>query len=198
MLRELKYQVGTLLGRPRRERILDLLPKHSVGAEIGVFKGEFSGHLLRRVHPRELHLIDAWWKLFGEFYPDWGAYTDFGRLRTRDAFAQAEAVVRRYDRQGVASFHVADDIEYLSGVPDRYFDWVYLDSSHYYEHTRRELEVLDRKVKRDGLIAGDDWYEDGVYRAAREFCQATGWRLVRIDVFGQWCLAGPERAHPRG
>lgn len=46
-------------------------PTDSVGAEIGVFKGEFTAHILRRVQPKELHLIDAWWLLYGENYPDW-------------------------------------------------------------------------------------------------------------------------------
>src|SRR2546427_8949634 len=37
-----------------------MLPRGSVGAEIGVWKGDFSKLLLRRVRPSELHLIDPW------------------------------------------------------------------------------------------------------------------------------------------
>jgi hypothetical protein len=146
MLKALSYRVGTLLGRPRRERFLEIFPKDAVGAEIGVFKGEFTRHILDRTRPRELHLIDVWWKLYGETYPDWGAYTDFGRLATREAFEMAQAAVRGHDRRRVAVFHVENDLECLSRFPNGHFDWVYLDSSHDYDQTLKELELLDRKL----------------------------------------------------
>jgi len=105
-------------------------------------------------------LIDAWWLFDGDYYPDWGPYTEFGRLRTRDAFEHAKRVVARLDRRNVAVFHIDDDVGCLKGFGDFYFDWVYLDSSHEYEHTKKELAVLKRKVRRGGLIAGDDWQPD--------------------------------------
>ena len=67
--------------------------------------------------------------------------------------------------------------------PDDFFDWVYLDTTHEYGHTRDELEILRTKVKPSGVIAGDDWHEDpahlhhGVCRAVREFCDRYGWEL---------------------
>jgi hypothetical protein len=190
----LKFRIGTLVGRPRRENFLKMLPKHSVGAEIGVFKGEFTAHILRTVRPKELHLIDAWWLLYGEYYPDWGAYTEFGRLRTKDAFEHARRVVARLDRRSVTVFHIDDDVGCLEGFADSYFDWVYLDSSHEYEHTKKELLVLKRKVRMGGLISGDDWQTDpnhdhhGLCRAVIEFCQTFGWELVHSDSYGQWCI----------
>jgi hypothetical protein len=54
--------------------------------------------------------VDPWWMLYGECYPDWGEYTDFGRL------------------------------------------WVYLDSTHTYDGTKRELKLLNRKLRETGLI----------------------------------------------
>jgi hypothetical protein len=77
-LGRLKPRAGTALRRPRRWRYLEMLPNRGIGAEIGVFRGEFTRHILRVAQPRELHLIDGWWELYGERYPDWGAYTDHG------------------------------------------------------------------------------------------------------------------------
>jgi Methyltransferase domain len=207
MVKRIWHEGGKLLGRPRREDVLKILPKYSVGAEIGVFKGEFTAHILRTVQPKELHLIDAWWLLYGEYYPDWGAYTEFGRLRTKDAFECAERIVARLDRRNATVFHVGDDVERLEGFADSYFDWVYLDTSHEYAHTRRELMVLKRKVRMGGLISGDDWQTDpnhehhGLCRAVMEFCQAFGWELVHLDSYGQWCIrqaveSSKQRLHP--
>ena len=192
--RQLKDAAGSFLGRPRRWRFLELLPRESVGAEVGVFRGEFTRHILRVVRPRRLHLIDAWWMLYGDRYPNWGAYTDFGRLETRQAYAETCRIARKGAAAGVCEVHVGDDIECLGAFPPAYFDWVYLDSSHEYDHTRRELAVISRVLKPSGLLLGDDWIEDpndlhhGVCRAVTELCQASEWRLVAKDAFGQWCV----------
>jgi hypothetical protein len=190
-LSELKHAVGTALGRPRRWRYLEILPKGAIGAEIGVFRGEFSPHIVRVTQPRVLHLIDGWWELYGERYPDWGAYTDHGTLETRAAFEEA----RRRTHGMPVEFHIGDDLSILPTFADRSLDWAYLDSSHQYEHTLQELALLDRKVS--AVIMGDDWREDpnaddsnaGCARAVRVFCESSGWRMLEPDlVFSQWAL----------
>ena len=186
-----------LLERSARKRVLRTLPRGAVAAEIGVFRGEFTDHILRITRPRELHLIDGWWIIFGERFPDWGPYSDGGRLRTRDAYEEARAVVRRRSAEDVCTFHVGDDVLLLQRFPDSHFDWVYLDTSHHYEHTLEELTILDLKVKPSGLIVGDDWQEDpdhrhhGVCRAVREFCGESQWELQRVRA-KQWFIARPR------
>ena len=149
-----------------------------------MFRGEFSPQLAGVARPCKLHLIDAWWTLYGERFPDWGDYTDFGTLGTRQAFEEARRAVPD------AIFHVGDDLEILLSFPDGYFDWVYLDTTHEYVHTCDELAVLDRKVT--GFILGDDWHDDpahphaGVAKAVREFTVRSAWNLLPRDSFGQW------------
>ncbi len=194
LLRKVRYDVGTLIGRPRRQNILKILPKNSIGAELGVFKGEFTKHILKIAKPATLHLIDVWWTKFGTHYPDWGESTDFGNLRTRDAHGALLQVLDQYDRKHSAIIEIGDDVEILEGFENGYFDWVYLDSSHKYEHTLAELEVLDRKVKKDGLIIGHDWVEDetsvhhGAYRAIIEMSTKNHWRAELYDDFTQWVI----------
>ncbi len=178
-----------------REDFLKMLPRHSVGAELGVFQGKFSEAIIRIVQPRELHLIDPWWKTMGEYYGEWSRYHNNGELlATRAAYEQAVARVKAVDKEGVAVFHVADDLECLSRFDDAYFDWIYIDSSHKYDHTKKELELARRKVKPGGIIAGHDWHADpthvhhGVYRAVREFCRQYGWKIVRLDRHTQWAI----------
>jgi SAM-dependent methyltransferase len=189
-LETIKDRVGTLLGRPRRWRWLEQLPKGGVGAEIGVFSGDLSPHLHDVGRPREFHLIDCWWTRWGEFYPDWGEARST-KISTRELHARA---VERM-RGRLCTFHVGDDIEILSQFPDAYFDWVYFDSDHTYEHVRDVLQVLKDKMKPDGVIVGDDWEPDpshgnhGESVAVREFCERHAWTLESVDpVFGQWTI----------
>jgi SAM-dependent methyltransferase len=96
--------------------------------------------------------------------------------------------------------HVGDDCEILETFPNGYFDWVYLDTSHRYEETVRELEVISRKVKPDGFIAGDDWMDDpkdvngGAGVAIYEFCHANHWVVDRRDNFNQWRISRRPRS----
>ncbi len=43
-----------------RHALLGMLPKKGVGAETGVFRGEFSAMLIATAQPTTLHLIDPW------------------------------------------------------------------------------------------------------------------------------------------
>jgi hypothetical protein len=187
---------GRVLAR-REERgdFLRALPRGSVGAELGVFRGAFTRAILDVVQPRELHLVDVWHAAFGARYPNWGWYTRYGRLTTARALADVRRVVARHDRRAAAEIHVDDDIAALAAFPDGHFDWIYLDSAHDYEHTRALLAAAAPKVRADGRLLGHDWRPDpaylhhGVYRAVREFLDAGGWRLEALDDFTQWRLA---------
>jgi len=186
-VKRVKY---ALRGRPRRERLLlPKLPRGAVAAEIGVFRGEFTDHILRVTEPNELHLFDGWWEMWGDAFTGWAE-----GVGTRDAYEEVRAVVRRRTAEDICTFHVGDDVILLEDFPDAYFDWVYVDSSHQFEHTLTELEILDRKVKPTGLIAGDDWREDpahrhhGVCRAVRDFCSRTAWEVCHTDEAAQWCI----------
>jgi SAM-dependent methyltransferase len=140
-----------------RRAILDFIRPGSVGAELGVFTGLFSEFILRNAAPGVLHLVDPWWKAYGEYYPDWGAYTDCGRLSTRIAYRAATARTEQARGDCAVECHVAFSADWLSRQGDASLDWVYVDSTHHYEDTVRELELLCRKLRPDGYVLGDDW-----------------------------------------
>jgi hypothetical protein len=185
VISRLRYSVGTRLGRPRRWRYLEQLPKGGVGAEIGVYRGDFSIDLLRVTRARKLHLIDAWWTLAETYDQPWFETND-----TREAYEIARARLEGWP----VVFHVGDDCEILRTFPYAYFDWVYLDTLHTYEHTVQALEILRLKMRPTGIIAGHDWFEDpshaqyGVVPAVREFCDRYQWRLGARDLFDQWSV----------
>ena len=91
--------------------------------------------------------------------------------------------------------HIDEDLEVLKKFPDKYFDWAYIDSSHKYEHTKNELELLKHKVKDSGVIAGDDYYPEekhrhhGVYKAVRKFLLSNPYKLSYSSLTDrQWAL----------
>jgi hypothetical protein len=78
--------------------------------------------------------------------------------------------------------------EAIASFPDQCFDWVYLDTDHSLETTRKELELLRPKMKMEGIIAGHDYivgnwktgYRYGVMEAVREFCLKYHWEMIYL------------------
>ena len=177
----------------QRAFLLGHIPEDSTGVEIGVFTGLFSALLAKCPKISRVTFVDPWWKAFGEHYPDWGGYTDRGRLETRRAHELAR---RRITRPGLRDrvVEVAFSYEWLESQPDESLDWAYLDSTHTYDGTKRELALLDRKIRRDGILLGDDWQMDrnhrhhGVALAICEFLRTSDFEPVLCGVRGQWVL----------
>jgi hypothetical protein len=173
-----------------RRFILDLVGEGGVGAEIGVFRGWFSEQICRTVKPRKLYLIDPW-RCLGETF-GWGAdtdYTNFGRLTTADALKEARLRCGRFP--DVEAVFIEG---FFPSCADQIVDWAYLDASHNHAKTLAELRALDRCVKPDGLILGDDWKPDphhphfGVITAVHEFVATSDWRFRMCGRAQQWAL----------
>jgi hypothetical protein len=187
---------------PERRFLLSFIPENSIGAELGVFTGLFSSLIAAQRKVARVTFVDPWWTLFGETYPDWGTYTNFGRLKTRSAYDIARRRVSA-SRLPHRALEVALSYEWLDAQPDESLDWVYLDSSHSYEGTRRELQLLSRKLRPAGVILGDDWQTDrmnrhhGVFIAVNEFVRGSEFELVLCGMALQWVLRRrlPDHTH---
>lgn len=158
-----------------REILLQQLPVNSICAEIGVDKGEFSDLILKITYPSKLFLIDAW--------GDTNRYHD----------GLKELVYNKFEQE-IKCKQIELCVGYSTAVlpqfEDNFFDWVYLDTSHTYETTIQELNILKNKVKQNGIIAGHDyvignwqsWFKYGVIEAVHEFCVREGWELIYMTI----------------
>lgn len=155
---------------PDRETLISRLPAGAVVAEVGVDMGDFSKKILDISNPVECHLIDLW--------PP--------SLVRADRYT---AVAQRFSREaadGRVILHRGDSEATLESFPDHHFDWIYLDTTHLFEKTGRELEICARKIKTNGWLCGHDYtlgsWKDGVrygvIRAVNDFCNREGWDLV--------------------
>jgi hypothetical protein len=175
-----------------RRQIASLIPKKSVGAEIGVFTGVFSEFLMAKTRPKKLTLVDPWEKAHGAFFPKWGDYTAQGTLETEAARKAAE--MRAEKMPGKVSVVTDFSTNWLAGQETGSLDWVYLDATHKYETVLEDLRAIERVLNSDGMILGDDCWTDpkaphfGVFRAIRDFCGERPFEIFRIDHHGQWAV----------
>ena len=159
---------------PDRQALLAALPAGGRVAEIGVAAGDFSADILRLARPERLVLVDAWHS---------ERYGDPLMEGVRARFAEELAAGRVEIRRGLST-------EVCPRLENGAFDWVYLDTDHSYETTRRELEILADKVRPEGWICGHDYVSGywphllryGVVEAVHEFCARHGWRIACLTV----------------
>ena len=157
-----------------RAALLRCLPTGGVCAEVGVDEGDFSEAILRTVQPRELHLVDTW---ASRRYSE----AKFDAVRKRFAAPIADGTVR---------IHRQRSLEAVSSFADGLLDWVYIDTTHSYELTARELRAYAPKLRAGGLLAGHDYsmgnweraMRYGVIEAVHEFCVQEGWSFAYLTM----------------
>lgn len=136
-----------------RDALLESLPKGGVVAEIGVWEGGFSSRILHICAPRELHLIDPW------LYLPAFSNTGFGKKKNAHLMeARYHAVCAKFADDPRVKVHRMTSEVGLSQFEDHALDWVYLDGNHNFPFIDNDLTLSLRKVKRGGIIAGDDYY----------------------------------------
>ncbi len=143
-------------GRARSRRfLLDMMPKHSVCAEIGVWKGEFSAEIFDVVHPKEVHLIDPWL-----YFENFGKRLYGGKeaKNQKDMDAIYDDVQRKVGHREGAVIHRSLSEDAVQKFTNKSLDWVYIDGCHYYDFVKKDLALYYEKVKEGGYITGDDYY----------------------------------------
>lgn len=170
-----------------RSCILSRIPKHSVCAEIGVYKGDFSELILER-EPKKLHLVDPWkFEVDPEYAGSWyGGSLGKNQTRMDTIHNSVLSRFRSQIRSGAVEVHRNSSANCCSQFPDNYFDWIYIDGNHRYEFVKLDLEMFLPKVKLHGLVAGDDyanpgWWQDGVTKAVDESILSGRFEKVLIE-----------------
>ena len=181
----------------RRRWLLSFAEVGSVGAEFGVFRGHFSAVIASELKPRKLFLVDPWTKSGERF--GWGPdpYTNFDSLTTAGALLDTRHRMSVHEST-CEIVYVEDTLEEFAKNIEMYsntkLDFVYLDTSHTYSDTLRQLSILAEIVKDGGVILGDDWYPDinhqhhGVMRAVNEFLKMSNFQLVVAGQDNQFCI----------
>ena len=145
--------------------MLDRMTKGGVVAELGVLRGEFSREILLRLNPSALHLVDV----------------DFSMLQPDVANHKAVRLHRGLTSEIVGTFE------------DQSFDFIYIDADHSYEAVRQDIQLSNKKLKPNGVLAFNDFGRIvrpgfgvfGVHQAVCEFVVAERWQVVYFCFHGE-------------
>jgi hypothetical protein len=137
--------------QPRGE-LLSRLHRGKVGAEIGVWRGDFSAEILAAANPSTLHLVDPW--LFSPQYPKrW--YGGLIAKNQHDMDATFDAVVKRFKGDLRVRVHRDRSANFFAQSTEP-LDWVYIDGDHSLEAVLNDLRSAWRCLIPGGILCGDD------------------------------------------
>ena len=119
--------------------------------------------------PNKLHLIDPW-----KFIPDytWEWYGGTRAKSQHDMNTIFNMVCNRFSNDSKIEIHRLFASEASTLFEDEYFDWVYIDGDHLYDFVLADLNNYFPKVKKGGLIIGDDFHSLEIQKAVKDFCNS--------------------------
>lgn len=144
------------------------------GVEIGVAEGWYSNEVMKLGKVTEMYGIDP-------YLPHQG-YRDYTRETTYQKL-QAKALERLYD---YTNYHFIGDFSMaaVKRFADNSLDFVYIDGDHSYEAVTDDIKAWWLKLKRGGIMAGDDYIKSArdkrfydVIKAVDEFVTTNNLKL---------------------
>ena len=154
-----------------------------VGAEVGVYKGETSAHLLRELPGLTLYAVDCWHP--APFRDPRNQFSMMAQQKDRpDVFAAWEREARSNtafagDRCRILK---ADFREAAELIPDDSLEFVFLDAAHSYRDTMEQILWYWPKVREGGLVTGHDYgYPRAGYEVVAQAVDAAA-RFFRADL----------------
>ena len=132
--------------------------------EIGCWKGRSSAYMAERIVDSGKNIkhvcVDTWEGTVTEEHHQKDSAVKEGRLY--DLFLENMSPF-----EGVVPMQMTS-LEAAAKLPDNSFDFVYIDASHEYEDVKADIKAWLPKVKKGGIIAGDDYNSPQVKRAVHE------------------------------
>ena len=125
-----------------------------VGVEIGVLGGENSLSLLKRSNIKKLYLVDP--------------YKKYDQINFCNLQKEKKKAEKRLNKFKNIKWIFKDSMTASKEIPND-LDFVYIDGDHSYEYVKKDIEHYYSKIKKGGLLAGDDFPWRDVNKAVIEF-----------------------------
>lgn len=171
----------------RIELIQELVRAGSVGAEIGVYRGDFSLELVKR-EPSKLYLIDAW-KSYDAYSLD-----SINATNQDQNCIDTKFRLKKWIDDGVVEVVRGMSTE-VAAMWDGMLDWIFLDANHGYSFVLADLRAWSKFIAPGGVIMCHDYTDTsagaiamnfGVVKAVTQFCEESGWEVTHVTQEHDW------------
>lgn len=123
------------------------------GAEIGVWRGEFSARFCEANPQLHLLCVDPWKPYKGWLDTKNSLSPEEGARFIGEAFRMAKERLKPFNATLVRKFSV----NAAKTVPDGSLDFIFIDGNHSYDAVTEDLETWSPKVRSGGFVSGHDY-----------------------------------------
>ena len=171
------------------------IPKDSIGAELGVWRGDSSVKFLNNA--KHIHLVDSWSTIpyensdeFGNYQAYLDRYSILVKSNNPEDFQKYydkiyNSVVERFKNSPVTIYRMSTK-EWFESFKEK-LDWIYVDASHSFEGCYYDLINAVKFIKPGGTFFGDDYGDKkpNVKKAVDKFIADTGYEFnnFHLDQF---------------
>jgi len=128
-----------------------------VGAEVGVFTGGLSRHLLQHRDDLRLLMIDRW-QAVGEDHPFKLGGSLIAQLDASDMAAAMDLAKQRVEFAGERAVLIqGESVEAARDIDDGSLDFAFVDADHSFEAVLADIEAYWPKIRAGGWLSGHDW-----------------------------------------
>ncbi len=121
-----------------------------LGVEVGVCKGHFASHILKNWKGFKLYLVDSW--------RHWDGLVDINNPDPVGHMLNLSHTYHSVYEFGRRATIIRDPSNEAAQLfKDESLDFVYIDADHTFEGVTSDLRDWYPKVKKGGIIAGDDY-----------------------------------------
>jgi len=150
-----------------------------VVVEIGTELGYNALSILTELNVKKIYLIDPY-----EDYVMDGEVQKIGDAQKKHAmkvlsdYRDRIVLIRKYSQDAIGD--IPDDV-----------DFIYVDGNHDESSVKKDIELYYSKLKRNGVLAGHDFYADcvGLCKAVMEFSEKNKLKLYGKDA--DWWIVKP-------
>jgi len=127
---------------------------HKIGAEIGVWKGDFTYNIFELLPSIEmLYCVDPW--IMYDDYKKSLQSNNFIKADYENIFKNFKKRMKKFEDRITIIRSMSE--EALKIIPDRYLDFIFIDANHSYEYAKQDIINWSPKVKKGGLLSGHDY-----------------------------------------
>jgi len=133
-------------------QVLERLKQVNRMCEIGVSFGNNAWRMCNKLKPKECHLVDPY-----EMTPE-NVIDEASKKPAEFPYMIARHILQNFP----VMFHKLPASEASVTFDDDYFDFIYVDGDHSFEACKDDIELWLPKLRKGGIMAGDDYHKDGV------------------------------------
>ena len=123
-----------------------------VGVEVGVYSGSWSDYILGNTSIGKIYQIDPYKNFSNNEYKD-----AMNQQNLEVVFKIAKNLLSKYEGRHEFLRGVSED--FINKFENESLDVVYIDGNHAFEYAKKDIELWYTKVKKGGLLIGDDYVD---------------------------------------